>query len=470
MEDSLYRFLTIYKKSPRWIKQSIGGMYGLLPNKFRYGGAYTRFKKLALESKYWNTQQHIDYQTTKIKELIEHAFNHVPLYRRKYRRVGVSPTDFKYLDDLRKFPFITREEIKLNLADAVANNIPQSKRLYATTSGSSGVPLEFYLHKGISRPKEHAFFDAFWEDIGFRRHDKKIIFRGEVIRNKKRPWYYDPIDRHLIVSSYLLNEKTVKSYCQQIRKTRPAFIHGYPFMIHRLVQLMRVAGEKPFPLKGISLVSESVYEAHLKSIRSFFNCSVYHSYGQAERLIFGANCPVRDEYHIHPEYGYMEVIGPDDQEVTEGEEGEIVATGFDNLVMPFIRYRTKDFAVKGGIGCSCGRAFPMIRKIIGREEEYVFLNDGSKVPFHNLLAGIHGKTWGMVAKLQCVQEEPGKLELFLVPSESAGPAEAERQFRQEIEDRIGQRRLTIFSRIVDYIPKTESGKTKLFVQKLTRAL
>jgi phenylacetate-CoA ligase len=44
----------------------------------------------------------------------------------------------------------------------------------------------------------------------------------------------------------------------------------------------------------------------------------------------------------HPEYGFLEVLGEDGAAVREGEEGEIVATGFDNLVMPLIRYRTTD--------------------------------------------------------------------------------------------------------------------------------
>ena len=114
---------------------------------------------------------------------------------------------------------------------------------------------------------------------------------------------------------------------------------------------------------------------------------------------------------MHPEYGFMEVLGENGTEVREGEEGEIVATGFDNFVMPLIRYRTQDFAIRSGNQCVCGLQFPMLRKVMGRAEDYIYLNDGYKVPFHNALAGIHGSVWGMV-KLQCVQRHPGQLNLI----------------------------------------------------------
>jgi phenylacetate-CoA ligase len=442
----------------------VGTLYGQLPYSLRYGNAYTKYKSLALKSRYWTPEQHRSYQEEKIKALIDHAYQNVRFYRNKYQRAGVEPADFRGLEDIKKFPCLTREEVKSNLLEMLAHNIPSTERLYTATSGSSGVPLELYLHKGISRPKERGFLHALWNDIGYSPGITVVVFRGEVINNPQTPWYYDPIDKQLIMSSYLLSEANIKAYCNQIRKHCPCVIQGYPFMVYTLVRLMQAAGEEPFPLQGIILESENVYEAHCTVIQSFFRCQICHYYGHSEKLLFGGNCTHSEQYHMHPEYGFMEVLSEDGTEVMEGEEGEIVATGFDNLVMPLIRYRTQDFAIRGRNQCACGLQFPMLRKVMGRAEEYIYLNDSSKVPFHNALAGIHSTVWGMVEKLQCIQKQPGHLDLHLIPSSTMNPEEVMKEFKHQIEQRIPKHKITMHIKIVDYIPVTKSGKTKLFVQ------
>lgn len=112
----------------------------------------------------------------------------------------------------------------------------------------------------------------------------------------------------------------------------------------------------------------------------------------------------------------------------------------------------------------CGLHFPMLRKVTGRVEEYIHLNDGSKVPFHNALAGIHGSAWGMVEKLQCVQKQQGQLDLYLIPSPNMEAEAVVKEFKAQIERRICKNKLIINAKVVNYIPTTRSGKTKLFVK------
>lgn len=468
MEDALYRFLGIYKKSPDWVKAVAGSLYGQLPYGIRYGKEYEKFKEIASRTKYWTPSQHREYQVDKLKKILQYSCDHIPYYRNKYRKAGVGPADFKTLEDIKKIPCLSREEIRHNFSDLTSSDLPSGKRLYTATSGSSGVPLELFHHKGITRSKERAFLQDLWQDFGCRQSDKKVIFRGEVINNQQEPWYYDPTDRHLIMSSYLLSADSISAYCKKIRSVEPSTIRGYPFMIFRLAQLMMNKGERPFPLQTIILESENIYAAHLDFIKEFFNCTVCHYYGHTERLAFGGNCHLSEQYHLHPEYGFVEVITEDGEWAKEGEEGEIVATGFDNMVMPLIRYRTEDFAIRGGDSCECGRQFPMLKKIMGRAEDYVYLTNGKKIPFHNLLAGIHGKTWSFASKLQCRQSRPGQLDLQVVPSPGVNADEAIEVFLNEIKKRVDPNQLNIKGCVVSEIPKIKSGKTKLFIQDMAQ--
>ena len=398
---------------------------------------------------HWTTAQHEEYQVTKIRSLIEHSYKNVPFYRNKYSAANVNPRDFQSLDDIAKFPTITREEIKQNITEMTAQNLPKYVRLYTSTSGSSGVPLELYHCKGLTRARERAFLHNLFEDFGYKRGQKCAIFRGEIIKDTVKPWYYDPIDKTLILSSYLLSEKTIKDYCHIMRHEKIQVIRGYPFMIFKLVQLMLKSGELPLKLSCVILESENVYDTHLTSIETFFNCPVCHYYGHAERLVFGGNCLQNESYHMHPEYGFIEVVDEKDKPVKEGEEGEILATGFDNLVMPLIRYRTRDYAKMGGNSCQCGRAFPMLEKVMGRAEEYVVLKDGSKIPFHNLLAGLHSKAWSLAFKLQCIQKLPGSLDIQIIPSSDVDGQEAVTVFLHEIRQRISSAALDLRGSIVD---------------------
>ena len=62
----------------------------------------------------------------------------------------------------------------------VSTNLPKSARLYMTTGGSTGVPVGFYLQKGISRPKEQAMLEGMWKRAGYFEGARLILIRGHV--------------------------------------------------------------------------------------------------------------------------------------------------------------------------------------------------------------------------------------------------------------------------------------------------
>jgi phenylacetate-CoA ligase len=58
--------------------------------------------------------------------------------------------------------------------------VKRSKRLYITTGGSTGVPVGFYLQKGVSRPKEQAFLEGMWKRAGYFKGARVAVIRGHV--------------------------------------------------------------------------------------------------------------------------------------------------------------------------------------------------------------------------------------------------------------------------------------------------
>ncbi len=173
-------------------------------------------------------------------------------------------------------------------------------------------------------------------------------------------------------------------------------------------------------------------------------------------------CEVSTRYHISPEYGIVELIGQDGKPVTgEGEVGEIVATGFNNFVLPVIRYRTQDLAVFSNKRCECGRNYTLLDRVEGRLQDLIVASDGGLMR----RTSIYDEEWRGIKQIQFLQEKPGEVIVRVVRESSAGEAELERHILASIEP-VFAGRCEFKVRFVGHIPRTRSGKYLFFVQKL----
>jgi len=96
MEDSLYRFLNYYKVSPQWVKTLIGGLYAKIPNSIKFGKVYNEYIKLLNESQWWSEEKIKEFQWQKIENLLLHAYENIPYYRKAFDSKGIKPKDIKY--------------------------------------------------------------------------------------------------------------------------------------------------------------------------------------------------------------------------------------------------------------------------------------------------------------------------------------------------------------------------------------
>ena len=79
-------------------------------------------------------------QTQRLKWTLNHAYNNVPMYRRKFDAAGVHPDDFRELSDLTKFPCTTKQDLRDNYPfDTFAVPMEQVVRIHAS-SGTTGKP------------------------------------------------------------------------------------------------------------------------------------------------------------------------------------------------------------------------------------------------------------------------------------------------------------------------------------------
>jgi len=454
------------RRLPYTAKQGLKYIYGTIPPHFRYGHIFWETYNFLEESQWWSREKLEEYQMQQLRKLLHHAYENVPYYRRVFEERGLKPKNIQDFDDFGELPYLTKEIIQENLLDLVARNYHSSELQYVTTGGSTGIPLGFYWERGVTDSKEHAFITTLWNRAGFKIGDRCVILRGDVVQLacKGKFWEYDPVNKNLTLSSYHMTDEILPNYIANIRAFRPDFIQAYPSAITILARFMKKRNIGPFPtVKAILCASENLYPWQRELLEEVMKCRVWSFYGHSERAALAGECEVSTYYHIFPEYGYLELIGNDGNEVTKDAEiGEIVATGFNNFICPFIRYRTMDMAAASNAKCKCRRNYGLVRRIEGRLQEFFVDKTGSLTTF----TCSHKPLWNAKEKInayQYVQNERGKVLLNI---------DAKSEFSVSDIDGVKRTflrfypRFNIEIRFVHHIPHSKDGKFRFLVQKL----
>lgn len=212
------------------------------------------------------------------------------------------------------------------------------------------------------------------------------VLRGQVVapRRDGLRHEYDAILRHHYFSNFHMTEENIRRYLERITTLGPrVFLLVYPSSAMVLARHAKQSGKSPpGNIAGILAGSENVDPEERSEAERVFGVRYFSWYGHSEKLVLAAECESSSDYHVWPTYGYMELLDENGRRVmTPGRRGEIVGTGFMNTVVPFIRYRTGDFAEYVGEGCdTCGRQHTIIRNVEGRlAKGGLVAHDGSVV-------------------------------------------------------------------------------------------
>jgi phenylacetate-CoA ligase len=200
-------------------------------------------------------------------------------------------------------------------------------------------------------------------------------------------------------------------------------------------------------------------------VETVFGRRLFSCYGLTEKVVAAAECEHSTNYHVWPTYGFFELLDDKGSSITEpGKRGEIVGTSFINDIVPFIRYRTGDYAMFIGDACKeCGRVHPVIADIQGhRIQENLVASDGAPISWTAL--NMHDDTFVNVQQFQFYQDTPGRALLRIVPSRGYGDNDKER-----IKHRLQQKfdhRLHLDFEVVASIVLSHSGKAIYVDQRI----
>ena len=423
------------------------------------GGRFRRTRQFLQQAQQWTREQADAHQLARLQQIISLAYHRSPYYRRSLRACGFEPDDLKSIQDLGRLPIIDAQTVRAHLRAMCT--IPQPERTadYLSTGGTGGKPLFFFINADRS-VFEYAHLVVSWQRIGFTLGLPLAVFRGRVIHGERGHLRheYDPMLRHHHYSTFHMTDENMGRYLEHVRSLGPCYLHVYPSAIAALGRFVRRSGiDPPANIRGIIAESEIVYPEQREMVEQVFGCRYFSCYGHTEKLIAAAECEHSPDYHVWPTYGYFELLDEQGNAVTtEGQRGEIVGTGFINRVVPFIRYRTGDWATYVGDHCpACGRQQTIIRDIRGhRTQEVLIAADGSQIPWAAL--NMHDDTFAHVRQFQFYQDTPGEAQLRIVPADGLKDSDRRRILRNLAEKLDGRINVTLES--VDEIPLSAPGK------------
>ena len=319
-------------------------------------------------------------QLKRMKWSLRHAYDNVPMYRKRFDDAGVHPDDLKDLKDLAKFPFTYKNDLRDNYPFGLSA-VPREKlvRIHAS-SGTTGKPtVVVYTKNDID----------VWADTLARSLRASGLRAGDTIHNAYGYGLFTGglgahygIER-LGATVVPMGGGQTEKQVGLITDFEPKGIMVTPSYMLNILEGFHKAGIDPrtSSLQVGVFGAEPWTNAMRKEVEEAFDMHAVDIYGLSEIMGPGvANECVesKDGLHVWEDHYYPEIINPATGEVVEdGEEGELVFTTLTKEGMPMIRYRTRDLT---RLLPGTARSMRRMEKITGRSDDMMILRGVNVFP------------------------------------------------------------------------------------------
>ena len=445
--------MAVYARTPVWVQNLLISAYGFRLRRLRYGPTGRETLARLRKSRSKPAGQIERERLHMLSGVVARALTDVPFYRNR----GLQKIAFQSVEDLSELPLLSKSEVQSAGRELVSDAYRGLKLTEIHTGGTTGKPLAVYCDSDTLQ-RNYAFFTFFKETAGIRDGDRTATFAGRTLvpLNSGAPyWRRNYAANAMLFSSYHIGPSTLPSYVAALGHFKPALIDSYPSSIEPIARYVLAHGITSIRPKAVITSSETLFPEVRALIERAFACPVFDHYGSAEMAALITQCE-RGTYHVEPEFGVVELLH-DGRPVLAGEKGEIVATGFINPVMPLIRYRMGDYAIRGNGECACGRAGETIERIEGRMDDVIITPEGNLVgrldPIFKSVASLY--------ETRIVQDRADHLRVEVVAS-AEFTEKMERELIEQLRARVGPSMQIDVVR-VESIERTGSGKLRTTV-------
>ena len=399
-----------------------------------------------------------------LRLLLEHAYQHVPFYKKAFELEGTKPSDIRSTADLCRLKPVRKKDVLLDPDAFLADNRSAFHGRKQHSGGTTGEVFTYYQDSeawALNWALKMRTFE--WGGYRFGKDRLGVMAGGSLIPQRNASWgsllWRKASNCHSMPITHL-DEADMERYFEQLQRQHIRFLRGYPSALTVFASYLRDTG-KLLPMESVFTTAEMLFPHQRELMRQMFCCEVYDTYGCGDGMGNATECELHQGLHVCPEVSVMQVVNEQGQPVAPGEEGEVVLTSLFDYSMPLIRYAPGDRAVLKAESCPCGRGGMMLERVVGRAADVFKLSNGRilnglSIPFEDLERDL--------VRFQIVQEASDRVVIKIVPRDTANADVVER-IQRLMRHHCGEG-ITVEVRSVDRIEVPPSGKFRYVVSNV----
>ncbi|WP_370900209.1 phenylacetate--CoA ligase family protein [Chryseobacterium gossypii] len=316
------------------------------------------------------------FQEHKLRELLVYLENNSPFYQRLFKSNDIRITDIRTLEDLRKIPVTTKNDLQQHNQDFFC--IPGDKIVdYSTTSGTLGDPVTFGLSDN---------------DLERLAYNEAISFACAGIRKGDVVQMITTIDKRFMAGlAYFLGLRKMGASVirmgpgipelqwDSIFRYRPKYLITVPSFLLKMIDYAEKHGldYRNSGVYGAVCIGESIKNQDFtdnilaQKIKEKWDIQLFSTYASTEMSTAFTECAYQQGGHHHPELIITEILDDEGNPVQQGESGELTITTLGVEALPLLRFKTGDIVKAHYEPCRCGRNTMRLGPVIGRKQQMI---------------------------------------------------------------------------------------------------
>ena len=321
-------------------------------------------------------------QGERVATMVKRVYDSVPFYRTRLQEMGLEPGDITTIDDLKKLPFTTKQDLRDNYPFGLFT-VPQTDivRLHASSGTTGKSTVVGYTHNDIQMWSEVVARSLTMAGVGTSDIIQVAYGYGLFTGGLGLHYGAEKVGATVIPISGG-NTKKQLQLMEDFGSTALACTPSYAAYLGEALVEEKI-DRKNLKLKAGVFGAEPWTEEMRSQIEQLLGIKAYDIYGLSEIIGPGVSmeCHCQKGMHIFEDHFIPEIINPESGEVLPyGELGELVFTPATKEAMPLIRYRTRDLTRLHADRCECGRTLVRMEKCVGRSDDMLIIRGVNVFP------------------------------------------------------------------------------------------
>ncbi len=326
---------------------------------------------------YRSAEEIRSFQEARLHEAIDYAYTNSAFYRELFDSCKIIPADIRTIEDLRRLPVTTKQDLQLRNKDFLCVDSSQIVD-YVTTSGTLGEPVVFALTENDLDRLGYNELSSFTM-AGCSRNDIMQLMTT-IDRRFMAGLAYWLGARALGMGVIRVGNGIPELQWNTINSIHPTVCMCVPSFLMKLIAFAEENGidYRSCSLRKAICIGEALRQpdGNLTTLGSRIHekwpeLELYSTYASTEMQASFTECSCHCGNHVPADLIIVEFLDDEGNPVAEGESGEVTITTLGVEGMPLVRFRTGDICIHYDSPCACGRNSTRLSSVIGRKGQMI---------------------------------------------------------------------------------------------------